>query len=239
MSTTSETTSINELFVKTVFDSKKELDEFVKCCDPNQGHVYFMDNFYKVQHPVKGVIQYKATTSQAALLNTYHANQKVIVRSPRQAGKTTAAIGYMLWYAMFVPDSVIVISASKLSSATDMLQRLVFSYDCLPDYIKIPLVKRLKGAIQFENGSMILTTAANGHSVRGRSVSLMYVDEFACVPSSNAREMMEGVFPVIASACRSKILIASTPISSDDFFSSIWKDAETGSNGFVTHDLVW
>ena len=96
-------TLVKTPYVKTKYSSQKDLDDFIKCCDPDTGYLYFMDNFFMIQHPTKGSMVYHPWEYQKRLIETYHKYRYSISLMPRQTGKSTSAAGYLLWYAMFVP----------------------------------------------------------------------------------------------------------------------------------------
>ena len=93
--------------------TEQQLIEFAACADPVTGPEYFMDHFFYIQHPVRGKMQYHPYEYQERLITTYHNYRFSISMMPRQTGKSTSAAGYLLWYAMFVPDSTVLIAAHK------------------------------------------------------------------------------------------------------------------------------
>jgi hypothetical protein len=115
---------IKDPYVKTSFATDKELQDFIKCSDPVTGYLYFMDNFFYIQHPTRGSMLYHPWPYQEKLIHTYHNYRFSISLMPRQTGKSTSAAGYLLWYAMFVPDSTILIAAHKYAGAQEIMQRI-------------------------------------------------------------------------------------------------------------------
>ena len=91
--------------------SEHEITEFMDCADPVSGPAYFLDHFFYIQHPTQGKMLYHPFEYQERLINVYHNFRFSISMMPRQTGKSTSAAGYLLWYAMFVPDSTILIAA--------------------------------------------------------------------------------------------------------------------------------
>jgi hypothetical protein len=125
-----------------------EIKEFAKCADPVDGPQYFMNNYFYIQHPVKGSMLYKAFPFQEKLIETYHNNRFSISLMPRQTGKSTSAAGYLLWYAMFVPDSTILIAAHKYSGAQEIMQRVRYAYEGVPNFIRAGVTSYNKGSIE-------------------------------------------------------------------------------------------
>jgi hypothetical protein len=234
-------TLVKNPYVKTQFKDDKELDDFIKCCDPNTGYLYFMDNFFMIQHPTKGSMVYHPWPYQERLIETYHKYRFSISLMPRQSGKSTSAAGYLLWYAMFVPDSTILIAAHKYTGAQEIMQRIRYAYENCPDHIKAGVTTYNKGSLDFENGSRIVSATTTENTGRGMSITLLYLDEFAFVRPSIAKEFWTSITPTLSTG--GKAIITSTPNSDEDQFAFIWKQAnkteddfgnktELGVNGF-------
>lgn len=241
-------TLIKTPYQKTKFNTDKELDDFVKCCDPNHGYLYFMDNFFMIQHPTKGSMNYHPWEYQKRLIETYHKYRYSISLMPRQTGKSTSAAGYLLWYAMFVPDSTILIAAHKYTGAQEIMQRIRYAYENCPDHIKAGVTTYNKGSLDFENGSRIVSATTTENTGRGMSITLLYLDEFAFVRPTIATEFWTSITPTLATG--GKAIITSTPNSDEDQFALIWKQAnkcedefgnqtELGVNGFKAYRAYW
>ena len=235
-------------YTKTKFKNDKELQDFIKCCDPATGYLYFMDNFFMIQHPTKGSMVYHPWEYQKRLINTYHNYRYSISLMPRQSGKSTSAAGYLLWYAMFVPDSTILIAAHKYTGAQEIMQRVRYAYENCPDYIKAGVTTYNKGSLDFENGSRIVSATTTENTGRGMSITLLYLDEFAFVRPSIAKEFWTAITPTLSTG--GKAIITSTPNSDEDQFAFIWKGAnktedefgnttELGVNGFKAYRASW
>ena len=133
--------------------SADQMREMVKCADPINGPQYFLETYFYIQHPTKGRLLYKPFEYQRRLVDVYHNYRFNISLMPRQTGKSTTAAGYLLWYAMFVPDSTILIAAHKYSGAQEIMQRIRYAYENVPDHIRAGVVTYNKGSIDFDNGS--------------------------------------------------------------------------------------
>ena len=239
---------IKEPYKQTVFKNQQELDEFVKCSDPETGYLYFMSNFFMIQHPTKGAIHYRPWKFQERLIETYHKYRSSISLMPRQTGKSTSAAGYLLWYAMFVPDSTILIAAHKFAGSQEIMQRVRYAYENCPDHIKAGVVTYNKGSIDFDNGSRIVSATTTENTGRGMSISVLYLDEFAFVRPSIAAEFWTSITPTLSTG--GKAIITSTPNSDEDQFALIWKGAnktedefgnttDIGVNGFKSFRAYW
>jgi len=241
-------TLVKTPYTKTIFKTQKELDDFVKCCDPINGYLYFMDNFFYIQHPTRGSMLYHPWPYQERLIETYHKYRFSISLMPRQSGKSTSAAGYLLWYAMFVPDSTILIAAHKYTGAQEIMQRIRYAYENCPDHIKAGVTTYNKGSLDFENGSRIVSATTTENTGRGMAISLLYLDEFAFVRPSIAELFWTSITPTLATG--GKAIITSTPNSDEDQFALIWKQAnkcqdeygnetELGINGFKAYKAHW
>lgn len=235
-------------YVKTKFNSEQELNDFIKCSDPINGYLYFMDNFFYIQHPTKGSMLYHPWEYQERLINTYHNYRFSISLMPRQTGKSTSAAGYLLWYAMFVADATVLIAAHKYAGAQEIMSRIRYAYENCPDHIKAGAVTYNKGNIDFDNGSRIISATTTENTGRGLSISLLYLDEFAFVRPTIAKEFWTSITPTLSTG--GKAIITSTPNSDEDQFAYIWKGAnktedeygnqtELGINGFRAFRAFW
>jgi hypothetical protein len=245
----SDTSIIKSPYQKVNF-SEDQIVEFMKCADPDSGPEYFMSNYFYIQHPVKGKMLYQPFEYQQRLIDTYHQNRFSISLMPRQTGKTTSAAGYLLWYAMFRPDSTILIAAHKYSGAQEIMQRVRYAYELCPDWIRAGVTSYNKGSIDFENGSRIVSQTTTETTGRGMSITLLYCDEFAFVRPSIAKEFWTSISPTLSTG--GKAIITSTPNSDEDQFAFIWKQANKtidefgnerpdglGINGFKAYQANW
>ena len=228
--------------------TETQIIEFARCADPVTGPAYFMDNYFYIQHPVKGKMLYHPFEYQKKLIDTYHNYRFSISLMPRQTGKSTSAAGYLLWYAMFVPDATILIAAHKYTGAQEIMQRIRYAYEMCPDHIRAGCTSYNKGSLEFENGSRIVSQTTTETTGRGMSISLLYADEFAFVRPTIATEFWTSISPTLSTG--GKAIITSTPNSDEDQFALIWKGAnkcidefgnETslGINGFRAYQANW
>ena len=228
--------------------TEEQVREFAKCADPITGPEYFMSNYFYIQHPTKGRMLYEPFDYQKRLINTYHNYRFSISLMPRQTGKSTSAAGYLLWYAFFVPDATILISAHKYTGSQEIMQRIRYAYESVPDHIRAGAVSYNKGSIDFDNGSRIVSATTTENTGRGMSISLLYADEFAFVRSTIGREFWTSISPTLATG--GKCIITSTPNSDEDQFATLWKGAnkcidefgnatDLGINGFKAFRSYW
>ena len=228
--------------------TEKQIEDLLKCMDPDEGYLHFAKHFAYIQHPVKGKLLFEPYEYQLRLLHSYHNYRFNINMMPRQTGKTTCAAIYLCWYAMFHPDQTILIAAHKYTGAQEIMQRVRYVYETCPDHIRAGATGYAKGFIEFENGSRIVSQTTTGNTGRGMSISLLYCDEFAFVQPNIAEEFWTSISPTLATGGRA--IITSTPNSDEDTFATIWKQAEQkfdefgnesdlGTNGFHAFRAHW
>jgi hypothetical protein len=228
--------------------TEDDIAHLLKCQDFDTGPDYFIRNFFYIQHPTQGKIQYDPFSYQENLLDSYHTHRFSVNMLGRQMGKTTTAVGYLLWYAMFVPNSTILIAAHKYTGAQEIMQRLRYAYELCPDSIRCGVTSYNKQSIEFDNGSRIMAQTTTETTGRGMSVSLLYCDEFAYVEPNIATEFWTSIAPTLSTG--GKAIITSTPNSDEDQFALIWSEAskrfdeygnqtELGRNGFYPYMAIW
>jgi hypothetical protein len=228
--------------------NNQQIEELLQCSDPITGPAFFLKNFFNIQHPTQGKIQYQAFDYQEELLESYHNNRFSVNMLGRQMGKTTTAVGYLLWYAFFVPNSTILIAAHKYTGAQEIMQRLRYAYELCPDHIRCGATSYNKQSLEFDNGSRIVAQTTTETTGRGMSVSMLYCDEFAYVEPNIATEFWTSISPTLATG--GKAIITSTPNSDEDQFAQIWNEANkmfdefgnettVGRNGFCPYMAIW
>lgn len=228
--------------------TNEQILDIVNCADPTDGPRYFLSNFFYIQHPTRGRIVYDPYEYQLRYIDVCHQNRFSIALLPRQSGKSTTAAGFLLWYAMFVPDSTILIAAHKYLGAQEIMQRIRFAYESCPDHIRAGVISYNKGSIEFENGSRIVAQTTTENTGRGMSISLLYLDEFAFVRNTIARDFWTSIVPTLSTG--GKAIITSTPNSDEDQFWEIWRAAnktvdeygnttDLGVNGFKAFRAYW
>ena len=227
----------------------EEVKHLEACMDPITGPLYFCKNFLKIQHPVRGSIPFEPYEYQVGLIEAYTNNKQCIAMLPRQMGKTTCAVGYLLWYTQFVPDAQVLIAAHKYDGAKDIMDRYRFAYENLPDFVRAGVITYNRNTIEYDNGSRIQATTTTENTGRGKSLSLIYCDEFAFVqPPEKAKEFWTALSPTLATG--GKCIITSTPNSDEDQFALIWTEAnkkfdehgneqKLGQNGFFSYFAHW
>ena len=215
--------------------TEEQVAEIIKCTeDP----VHFIKTYVKIVNVDRGLVPFEMWPFQEDMVRSFHNNRFSIAKMPRQVGKTTSAVGYMLWCVLFNPDYTIGILANKGSLAREILDRLTKAYEYLPIWLQQGIVVWNKGNIELENGSKIFAYATSADGVRGGSYNLIFLDEFAFVPHNMAQDFFQSTYPVISSGQTTKVIIVSTPNGLNLFY-KMWTDAIEGRSTYKPVEVHW
>jgi hypothetical protein len=220
--------------------SPEQIEEYMKCAnDP----LYFISNYVKIVSLDKGLVPFEPYDFQEEMIESVHKNRFVIMKCPRQSGKSTTMVSYLLHYILFNQNMSVAILANKLSTARELLGRLKLAYEYLPMWLQQGVVEWNKGSIVLENGSKALAAATSSSAVRGGSYNCIMLDEFAYVPQNVAEEFFSSVYPTITSGKDTKVIIVSTPKGLNMFY-RLWvnatkKPGEEGKNEYFALDVHW
>jgi len=214
--------------------NEHEVKEYAKCMnDP----AYFAKEYCKIISLDEGLVPFELYPYQEKMFNHFNTNRFNIVLACRQSGKSISSVVYLLWFAIFNPEKTIAILANKGATAREMLSRVTMTLENLPFFLQ-PGCKALnKGSIEFSNNSRIIAAATSGSSIRGMSVNLLYLDEFAFV--ERAAEFYTSTYPVISSGKDTKIIITSTANGIGNTFQKIWEGAVQRTNDFIPFRVDW
>ena len=215
--------------------TKEQIEEYQKCMgDP----IYFIENYMKIVSLDEGLVPMNMYKFQKKMVKTFHKNRFTICKLPRQSGKSTIIIAYLLHYVLFNPNVNVAILANKSSTARDILGRLQLGYEHLPKWLQQGVISWNKGSLDLENGSSILAASTSASAIRGGSYNIIFLDEFAYVPSTVSEEFFSSVYPTISSGKTTKVMIVSTPHGMNQFY-KLWTDAESGKNDYVPIEVHW
>jgi len=215
--------------------TKEQILEFMACKnDP----VYFAKNHVKIVSLDEGLVPFRPYDFQEKLIQNFHDNRFNICKMPRQTGKSTTSVSYLLHYAVFNDNVNIGILANKAATARDLLGRLQTAYENLPKWMQQGIISWNKGSLELENGSKILAASTSASAVRGMSFNILFLDEFAFVPNHIADSFFASVYPTITSGKSTKVIMVSTPHGMNHFY-RYWHDAERGKNEYIPTDVHW
>ena len=215
--------------------TKEEVEEYARCMkDP----IYFIQNFIKIVSLDEGLVPFELYDFQKEMVGTFHNNRFTICKLPRQSGKSTTIIAYLLHYVLFNPTVNVAILANKAATARDLLGRLQLAYEHLPKWLQQGVMSWNKGSLELENGSKILASSTSASAVRGGSYNIIFLDEFAYVPANVAEQFFSSVYPTISSGKTTKVMIVSTPHGMNMFY-KLWVDAEEQRNEYIPIEVHW
>ena len=215
--------------------TEEQVIEFLKC---KEDPVYFANKYIKIVSLDEGLTQFHPYDFQEKLINNFHNNRFNICKMPRQTGKSTTVVSYLLHYAVFNDSVNIGILANKAATARELLQRLQTAYENLPKWMQQGILSWNKGSMELENGSKILAASTSASAVRGMSFNILFLDEFAFVPNHIADAFFASVYPTITSGQSTKVIIVSTPHGMNHFY-RMWHDAERSKNEYIPTDVHW
>ena len=215
--------------------TNEQVQEFLKCkADP----IYFVENYIQIVSLDEGLVPFKMYPFQEKLVRNFHENRFNICKMPRQTGKSTTCVSYLLHYAVFNDNVNIAILANKASTARDLLGRLQLAYENLPRWMQQGIVSWNKGSLELENGSKIIAASTSASAVRGGSYNIIFLDEFAFIPNHIADQFFASVYPTISSGKSTKVIMVSTPHGMNHFY-RYWHEAQRGNNEYVATEVHW
>ena len=208
--------------------------EYAKCMkDP----AYFAKTYVKIISLDKGLVNFDLYPYQEKMFNHFNDNRFSIVLACRQSGKSISSVVYLLWYAIFHPEKTIAVLANKGATAREMLARVTLALENLPFFLQPGCRALNKGSIEFSNNSRIIASATSGSSIRGMSVNLLFLDEFAFV--ERASEFYTSTYPVISAGKDTKVIITSTANGIGNTFHKIWEGAVQKTNEYQAFTVNW
>jgi hypothetical protein len=215
--------------------TEEQVLEFARCQDDP---IYFAKNYIQIVTLDYGLQPFKPYKFQELMIDRFHNHRFNICKLPRQSGKSTIVVSYLLHYAIFNDNVNIAILANKASTAKDLLDRLQTAYENLPKWLQQGVMTWNKASLELENGSKIIAASTSASAVRGGSYNIIFLDEFAFIPNHIADQFFSSVYPTISSGKNTKVIIVSTPHGMNHFY-KIWHDAERGKNEYIPTDVHW
>ena len=215
--------------------TEDQIREIAKCMDDP---VYFIQNYIKIVNIDEGLVPFHMYKFQEKMVHTFHNNRFSICKLPRQSGKSTTIIAYLLHQVVFNDNINVAILANKSSTARDLLGRLQLAYENLPKWLQQGVLNWNKGSLELENGSKILAAATSSSAIRGGSFNIIFLDEFAFIPNNISEQFFSSVYPTISSGKKSKVMIVSTPHGMNMYY-KLWNDALNKNNDYVPVEVHW
>ena len=214
--------------------TEEELLEYQKC---SEDPCHFIENYCQIISLDEGLVPFKLRGYQESLIEHFNDNRFSVVLAARQSGKSITSCAYLLWYLLFTPEVTVAILANKGAIAREMVSRIVTMLETVPFFLQ-PGVKILnKGNIEFGNDSKLVAAATSSSSIRGMSINMLYLDEFAFV--EDAETFYTATYPVITSGKNSKVIITSTANGVGNMFHKIYESAVHGNSEYKSYLISW
>ena len=208
------------------------IEEF-KLCAANPE--YFISNYIKVTHPVRGLVHFDLYPFQKRILTELEENRFNILRKFRQAGCTTIAAGWALWNAIFKKHQSIVILSKGDAESTEVLERIKLMYDELPNFLKPGIVEDNKHTLKLKTSSVIRSRPSGKQSGRSLAGSILIIDEAAFI--ENIDTIWAAVYPIISTGGRAFVL--STVNGVGNWYHEVYQNSLEGNNSFNAIDIRW
>lgn len=213
----------------------EQVEEYIKC---SQDVVYFIKTYVKIINLDEGLVNFNMYPFQEDMAKLIVDNRFAVIKTCRQAGKTTTSAAVILWHVLFNESYTVGILANKLSTAREILTRVQRAYESLPKWLQQGVVVWNKTSIELENGSQIIASSTASSAIRGYSINFLYLDEFAFVPRNIQDEFFTSVYPTIISGTNTKVVITSTP-NGFDLFYKLWTNSVEKRNEYVNFMVNW
>lgn len=218
--------------------TREHAEEYARCADPETGLPYFVSKYMKVEIPDGQVVDYEPRSYQLEFAQKSLSHRFILVKLGRQMGKTTAATAIILWHLLFKRRYKIALTANKLEQAVEILDRIKLAIEWVPPWLQQGITTWRATRIAFENGCYVQAAATSMSGIRGKSYSMIYMDEFAHIHPNTQKKFYESVFPAISAGKQTKLFITTTPNGLDGFF-KLWQESKDGANDFERVEAHW
>ena len=214
----------------TKAEIKKEL---IRC---GRDPVYFINNYVRISHPMHGLIQFSLYPFQEDSIKDFRDHRFNVILKARQLGISTTISAYITWLMLFHRSKNVVVMATKLDTAGNLVRKVKLSMKSLPEWMMISkIVIDNRNSFQLDNGSQVKAISTSGDAGRSEALSLLVVDEAAFV--ENMDELWAGLLPTLSTG--GDCIVASTPNGVGNMFHKIYSEAEQELNDFNCLKLPW
>ena len=214
--------------------SKKDIvKEIVKSGkDPK----YFINNYCRISHPLKGLIPFQTYPYQNDLIDDFNDFRFTVILKARQLGISTISAAYCVWLMLFHRDKNVLVIATKFQTAANLVKKVKSIMQYLPDWMKVAKIKvDNRTSFELSNGSQIKAASTSGDAGRSEALSLLVIDEAAHIDGLN--DLWTGLYPTLSTGGR--CIALSTPNGVGNWFHKTYVDADGGENDFKPIVLPW
>ena len=214
--------------------TKKEMmAEIVRC---GKDPVYFSNKYAKISHPMHGLIPFDMYKFQENALVDFKKHRFNIILKARQLGISTTVASYVAWLMLFHRDKNVLVVATKLGTAANLVKKSKAIYKNLPSWLKIASIAiDNRNSFELTNGSQVKASSTSGDAGRSEALSLLVIDEAAIV--EGLEEMWAGLYPTLSTG--GTCIALSTPYGVGNWFHKNYTEAELGKNDFNPIKLPW
>jgi hypothetical protein len=188
--------------------SPDEQEEYIKCALDIH---HFASTYCYIKGEEGQPIIIPLRDYQNEILDNFFSNRFNILMASRQIGKTICSSIMMLHYVLFNNNKNVLVTANKLDTAVEVLDKIREIYQRLPFFLQQGIINWNQKFMVFENKSRIKGFATTKTSSIGQTADFLYLDEFAYLPDNIADKFYKSVFPTVSNIENSKIIITSTP----------------------------
>ena len=214
--------------------TKKEITKEILKSGKNP--VYFINNYAKISHPLKGLIPFKTYDYQTDLIQNFNDYRFNCVLKARQLGISTITAAYVAWLMMFHRDKNVLVIATKFQTAANLVKKVKSIHKHLPDWMRISdIAIDNRTSFELSNGSQIKASSTSSDAGRSEALSFLVIDEAAHVEGLD--ELWTGLYPTLSTGGR--CIALSTPNGVGNWFHKICVEAESGTNDFNLLTLPW
>lgn len=203
---------------------EQEFAEVVKCRNSPE---YFL-NTYGYVSGFLGKIPFRLFKYQSITLSLFLKYPFNIILKSRQLGISWLVAGYALWLCLFFSYRNVLMISIKDETAKELLRKVRYLYDNLPDFLKAELVTSNKSKMEFWNGSVIKSVPTSEEAGRSEALSLLIIDEAAYVRWID--KIWAAAYPTLSTG--GAAILLSTPNGLGNFYADQWAKALEGKSLF-------
>jgi len=214
--------------------SKKEI--MAEVVRSGKDPVYFSNSYAKISHPMRGLIPFDMYGFQEDTMRDFKKHRFNVILKARQLGISTTVASYVCWLMLFHRNKDILVVATKLGTAANLVKKAKAIYKNLPAWLRIATIEiDNRNSFELSNGSQVKASSTSGDAGRSEALSLLVVDEAAIV--EGLTEMWAGLYPTLSTG--GTCIALSTPYGVGNWFHKIYVEAEEQKNDFNPIKLPW
>ena len=214
-------------------DKETTIKEVLKC---GKDPLYFLNNYAKISHPMKGQIPFDTYDFQDDLIRNFKDHRFNIILKARQLGISTITAGYVVWMMMFHRDKNILVMATKFTTASNLVKKVKTIMKNIPPWLQISRISiDNRTSFELSNGSQIKASSTSADAGRSEALSLLVLDEAAHIEELS--DLWPGLYPTLSTGGR--CIALSSPNGVGNWFHKSYVDSEQGNNDFRPTKLMW